>query len=142
MRSDLFHNVNPLPLFAPKAAVTDNTAFVSSIIPTAGYDSLTLVLVTGTDDDADATFAVLVEDGNDPALADAATVPATNLLGTLALAGYTFADDNKTRKIGYIGSKGYVRVTVTPAANSGNAFLAGVAILGHPTNMPTANPPA
>ena len=142
MRSDLFHNVNPLPLFAPKAAVTDNTAQVSSIIPTAGYDSLTLVLLTGTDADADATFAVLVEDGDDSALSDAATVAAANLLGTVALAGYTFADDGKTRKIGYIGNKAYVRVTVTPSANTGNMFLGGVAILGHPRNAPTANPPA
>ena len=142
MRSDLFNNVNPLPLFAPKAAVTDNTAFVSSIIPTAGFDSLTLVLVAGTDADADATFAVLVEDGNAADMSDNATVAAAQLLGTVALAGYTFADDNKTRKIGYIGNKAYVRVTVTPALNTGNAFLGGVAILGHPLNAPTANPPA
>jgi hypothetical protein len=142
MRSDLFDNINPLPLFEPKAASTDNTAFVSSIIDTAGYESCTLVIVTGTDADADATFAVTMEHGDDSALADTAAPATTDLLGTLAQAGYTFANDYKTRKLGYVGSKRYVRMTVTPTNNTGNVFLAGVAILGHPRNKPTANPPA
>jgi hypothetical protein len=38
---------------------------VSNIIDTAGYDSLELVLINGTNTDANATFAVLVEDGDD-----------------------------------------------------------------------------
>lgn len=142
MRRDLFHNINPLPLFAPGAAITDNTPLVSSIIDLAGYESATLVIVTGNDADADATFAFLLEDGNDLALADHAEVPAVAQLGTEALAGYTFADDNKSRKIGYLGGKRYLRVTVTPSANTGNVYLSGIAILGHPHSAPTPNPPA
>ena len=53
----------------------------------------------------------------------------------------SFADDNKTRKIGYVGGKRYVRLTVTPANNTGNIFLAAIALLGHPRNAPTPNPP-
>jgi hypothetical protein len=34
-----------------------------------------------------------------------------------------------------------VRATVTPANNTGNLFLAGNWILGHPSRQPTANPP-
>jgi hypothetical protein len=45
-------------------------------------------------------------------------------------------------KIGYRGPKRYARVTVKPAANTGNAFVAGVWVLGHPRNRPTSNPPA
>lgn len=142
MRSDLFDNINPLPLFEPKAAITDNTAIVSGIIDTQGYESLTLVLVTGTDADADATFAVTLEHGDDSALADTAAPASTDLIGTLANAGYNFAADFKTRKIGYIGSKRYVRATVTPSGNTGNVFLAGVAVLGHPRNRPTPVIPA
>ena len=70
------------------------------------------------------------------------TVPASQLLGTLAQASYTFADDGETRKIGYTGGKRYVRVTVTPSNNdAGNIFLAGVWLLGHPAKAPTLNPP-
>lgn len=139
---DLHNNVHPVPLITPVAARTDNTAIVSAIIDTAGYESCELVIITGANTDANATFAVLVEDGNNSGLSDNAAVDDKFLLGTEALAGFTFSDDGECRKIGYIGPKRYVRVTVTPSGNdSGNIFLAGVAVLGHPRNAPTANPP-
>lgn len=140
---DLMNSVHVVPLIAPIAARTDNTAIVSAIIDTAGYESCTLVLVTGTNTDANATFAVLVEDGDNSGLSDNAAVVDTFLIGTEALAGFTYADDVECRKIGYIGGKRYVRMTVTPSGNdSGNIFLAGIAVLGHPKRAPTANPPS
>ncbi|MBP7704193.1 MAG: hypothetical protein KA105_02770 [Caulobacter sp.] len=139
---DLHNNVHTVPLITPVAARTDNTAIVSAIIDTAGYESCELVLVTGANTDANATFAVLVEDGDNSALSDNAAVADAQLLGTEALAGFTYSDDGECRKIGYVGPKRYVRVTVTPTGNdSGNIFIAGVALLGHPRNAPTANPP-
>lgn len=139
---DLHNNIHTVPLIAPIAARTDNTAIVSAIIDRRGYDSLELVLITGTNTDVNATFAVLVEDGNASNLSDNAAVADNHLLGTEALAAFTFADDVETRKIGYIGDKRYVRVTVTPTGNdSGNIFIAGVAVLGHPNLTPTPNPP-
>lgn len=143
MRNDLHNNVYPKTLFPPIAAQTNSdTARVSNIIDTAGYDSLELVLINGTNTDANATFAVLVEDGDDAALGDNAAVDDAYLLGTEALAAFTFTNDGICRKIGYIGNKRYVRVTVTPTGNnSGDWFMAGAAILGHPRTAPTANPP-
>jgi hypothetical protein len=140
---DLHNNIHVAQLFAPLAAQTnDSTARVSSIIDTKGYDSCELVLINGTNTDADATFAVLVEDGDDSGLSDNAAVADANLLGTEVLAAFSFGDDNECRKIGYIGPKRYVRVTVTPTNNnSGDWFMAGLAILGHPRIAPTANPP-
>lgn len=139
---DMMNNIHPVPLIAPVAARTDNTAIVSAIIDLKGYDSATFVIVTGTNTDANATFAVLVEDDDDGAMGTAAAVPDAQLVGTEALAGFTFADDVECRKIGYVGTKRYVRVTVTPSGNdAGNIFLAGVALLGHPHLMATANPP-
>lgn len=144
MRGDLHNNVYPKTLFPPVAAQTNSsTARVSNIIDTQGYDALELVLINGTNTDVDATFAVLVEDGDDAALGDNAPVDDSQLIGTEALAGFTFANDGICRKIGYIGVKRYVRVTVTPTGNnSGDWFMAGVALLGHPRVAPTANPPA
>lgn len=139
---DLHNNIHPLVGIAPAAAATTNAAIVSTIVDTAGYNSCEFVIITGTSTDADATFAVTVHDGDVANLSDAAAVPAAQLIGTLAQAGYTFSDDGETRKIGYAGGKRYVRVTVTPSANdAGNIFLAGVWLLGHPTKAPTANPP-
>lgn len=139
---DLHNNIHTVPLIAPIAARTDNTAIVSSIIDTRGYGAVELVLVTGTNTDTNATFTTLVEDGDASNLSDAAAVVDAELLGTEVLASFDFADDVETRKIGYIGNKRYVRLTVTPAGNdSGNIFIAGVAVLGHPVLAATANPP-
>ena len=140
---DLMNNVDVKQAIAPVAARTDNTAIVSSIIDVRGYDSLMFAISIGTNTDADATFTVLVEEGDDSSLTDAAAVADADLNGTEALASYQFDDDTETRKIGYRGSKRYVRLTITPANNAaGNIFVAAVAILGHPHSAPTANPPA
>lgn len=136
MMRDQMNHLAFRPLFAPKAAVTDNTAQVSAIVDRLGFDALTLVVQTGDLADTDATFAVLVEDGDDAAMSDAAPVADDHLIGTEADAGFTFADDGETRKVGYVGGKRYVRVTVTPAGNTGNVFLAGLAVLGRPHNAP------
>lgn len=138
---DLHNHIHPKVLFEPVAAITDNTPRVSEIIDMQGYDACEFVLITGTDADADATFAVTVDEGDAANLSDAAAVAAADLLGTLALAGYNFADDKECRKIGYVGGKRYVRVTVTPSANTGNFFLAGVALQACGNVQPPPNPP-
>lgn len=137
---DLFNNINPNGSALSNAS--DNTALVSGIIDMQGYDSLTFLIATGTLADVDATFTTLIEDGDDSGLSDAAAVSDTFLLGTEALASFTFADDDSVFKIGYAGNKRYVRCTVTPANNTGAAPLAVIPVLGHPNQAPTANPPA
>jgi hypothetical protein len=138
---DLLNHVQLVSAIPPAAATADNTPWVSAIIDTKGFGSAMFALNFGALADADATFAVVMHDGDDAALADAAVVDPTQLLGTTALAAATFDDDNEPRKLGYIGDKRYIRLTVTPAANTGNAFLSAVAILGHAAMQPTANPP-
>lgn len=139
---DMMNHIHTAVLFPPVAAGTDNTPIVSNIIDTLGYDSVTLALAIGTNTDADATFAVTMEHGDASNLSDTAAPASTDLIGTLALASFTFADDGETRKLGYVGQKRYVRMTITPSGNgAGNIFVAGLAILGHPTLVPTANPP-
>lgn len=138
---DLFNHVHPVRAISPAAAVTDNTAFVSQVIDRKGYESLTFLIAFGALADADVTTTVLVEHGDESDLSDAAAVADGDLLGTEALAAATFSDDDETRKIGYVGGKRYVRLTVTPSGNSGNLFLAAIALLGHPNLTPTPNPP-
>lgn len=138
---DLMNNIAPARGISP-AAVTDNTAFVSEIFDTSGFESVTFIVLTGALADADATFTVLVEEGDAANLSDAAAVDDKHLIGTEALAGFAFADDDSVRKIGYVGDKRYARVTITPANNTGSASVAGCWIGGHPRSAPTANPPA
>lgn len=141
---DLMNDIDPKVAIAPTVA-TDNTALVGEEIDRSGYDSLTFVIATGTLADADATFAVLLEHADDDGAGapdSFAAVPDEELVGTEALAGFTFAEDTVCRKLGYIGGKKWTRLTVTPSGNAGNAPIAAVAILGHANVKPTANPPA
>lgn len=137
---DLFNNIHPAQCVSP-VVVADNTASVGTVTDRQGYGALAYVIATGTLADADATFTALVEH-SDQSGSGFTAVPDTELLGTDANASFTFSDDDKTFKIGYRGSKRYVRLTITPAANAGNAPIAAVAILGAPNVAPTANPPA
>lgn len=137
---DLMNNIHVVRAISP-VSVADTTAQVSQIIDRRGYDSLTFLIATGSIADADATFTVLVEEGDASNLSDAAAVADDDLVGTEALAAFQFNDDDETRKIGYRGAKRYVRLTITPVNNASAALLSAVAILGHASIKPTANPP-
>jgi len=137
---DLMNNITPRVAIAP-TVVTDNTALVGALINRQGYDSLTYLIETGTLADVDATFAVTMTHGDASDGSDLAAVASTDLVGTLALAGFTFANDGACFKVGYIGSKQYTKLTITPTSNSGNAPIGAIALLGHPNIRPTANPP-
>lgn len=141
---DLLNNIDVRRAISPFNQGGGNAAIQSQIIDTRGYSSLTFIIATGNLADSDATFAVSLQHGNASDLSDATTVPADELVGTTAAAGFTFANDDSVRKIGYRGSRRYVRLVITPSNNDAAAqtFLSAVAILGHPQKVPTSNPPA
>lgn len=135
MLRDLHNNIKASLAEPPVAAVTNDTPYVSSILDTANFGSAEFIGILGTNTDANATFTVLVEDGDDASLSDAAAVADEHLLGVEAM-GLDFADDNKVFKIGYCGPKRYVRVTVTPSGNTGDIFFAAIWLQGHPRTLP------
>lgn len=132
------------------AAVSDNTAQVGQIIDHQGYDSASYYILTGSLADADATFTVLLEEGDAANMSDAAAVADADMvsqtIGTApeTAAAFTFAHDDQVRKLGYIGSKRYTRLTITPSANASAANIAACCVLGRPspgtalTAQPTA----
>jgi hypothetical protein len=140
---DLLDNLDFKRGLSPVVAGTDNTAYVSQILDMQGQNGAVFAILTGVNTDADATFTVLAEEGDNSALSDNTTVDPTDLNGTAALASFLFSDDNKVFKIGFRASgKRYKRVTITPANNgAGNIYIAGVWIT-QPMLRPTANPPA
>jgi hypothetical protein len=77
---------------------------VSAILDTYGFGAAMLALVTGTNTDTNATFAVLLEESSDAGMSGAAAVDDKDMIGTEALAGFQFDDDVECRKLGYIGS--------------------------------------
>lgn len=143
---DGIHDTITTVAFAPKAAVTDDTAQASTILDVRGCSAATLHMFTGVLSDANATFAIEITESDavdsesaPTSLTGGTAVADDDLNGTEALAGFTFADDTETRKIGYRGGKRWIQATVTPTGNTGNLFLAGV--WERRMNLrPTANP--
>ncbi|WP_061023905.1 hypothetical protein [Bradyrhizobium sp. CCH5-F6] len=137
---DIMNGLDLKRAVSPQAARTDNTAIVSTVADLKGYDGAMLAINIGANTDANATFAVLIEDSDDNSTY--AAVADEYLNGTEALAGFAFDDDNELRKIGYVGIKRYLRATITPTGNdSGNIFVSAEWVL-RPLRMPAANPPA
>src|SRR3972149_1087755 len=130
MKLDSFNNTKIVAALTPRR-VSDDTAQVGSIVDLAGFHSALIAIAAGTLAAA-AAFPVLLEHGDDAALADAAAVPDADLLGTEAGASFTEADDNETRKLGYIGVKRHIRLTVTPSGNAAAADMSPLAVLGGP----------
>lgn len=132
---DSYHNLKFIPAIVPQTA-TDNTPIVGAIVSHAGFESLTYAIQTGILGDADATFAVLLEESDAADLSGSNPVADGDMLGTEALAGFTFADDAATRKLGYVGGKLYTRLTINPTGNSGSAPVSAMAVLSHANVRP------
>ena len=117
VRMDLHNLLNYSVAISPDEGAGDNTAKVSNIIDRQGFHALEFVIQTGTIGDAAATFTVLLEEGDASNLSDNTAVADADMLGTEAAAGFDQTGDDAVTKIGYIGSKRYVRLTITPAGN-------------------------
>lgn len=141
MKRDLMNSIHPVVAIAPFVA-TDGTAAVSAAIDVRNYRSVTFIIALGTLADADATWTVLVEEGSTSTQASHTAVADKDLVGTEALAGFTFADDGECRKIGYVGDQDYVSITIDDGtANSGNAPMCCI-MIAEPYDTPASNPPA
>ena len=116
-------------------SIATNTTTVGNIIDSKGFASLTYSLVTGAVTDGD--YALIIEDGDDSALSDAAVVSVTGLVGALP-AFDDNADDNKSLSVGYIGKKRYVRASLGSTNTTSGAVIGVVAIKGHAITKPTA----
>ena len=144
MRDNVHNLAFRVAIAPPATAVADNTAMVGNWIDRTGFESLSFAIVTGTLAGTASTFAVLIEDADAADKSDSAAVPDTGLISSVAgvapetAAGFTFADDIVTKKIGYIGNKQFVRLTVTPAANASAAPVAALAVLGNANLRPVA----
>jgi hypothetical protein len=130
------HFVNAEP---PVTQTNSDTAFTSATIDTAGYESLEFVIALGGLTDADVTATVVMNESDDSGMSGSNAVADANLLGTEAACAFQFGDDNGIRKIGYVGSKRYVNLVITPSGNNSGALpISVLAILGHPRHGPTA----
>jgi hypothetical protein len=140
---DSLHNQTYLPMIGP-VAVSDNTAQVSPWLnrTNASFEALTFGILTGILADTDANFTVLMEEADAVDQSDAAPVADYDMISQVdgvapeTAASFTFANDNVARKVGYIGHKAFVRITVTPSGNTGSALIAVFADCSHMHQLP------
>ena len=131
---DLANNIQAKRVLSP-VSVSDNTAQVGQVIDLAGYNSATMLINIGSVADADTVVTALLEE-SDASGSGFSAVADTDLIGTELLAGFQYDDDNEVRKLGYVGSKQYIRLTLTPANNASAMVISAMAILGHPAIAP------
>jgi hypothetical protein len=132
------HNTTKFSRAISPVSVGDNTAQVSQILDTAGFAKNEIAIATGSLADADATFAVTMDEGNVSNLSDASAVAAADLVGSYASASFVFSDDDKTFKLGYKGSKRYIRVTITPTNNASAALMSAMWMQSGARKQPTS----
>lgn len=133
---DMYNNVKVLNAFDIQAISTDTTTN-GDILDLKGFEACTFVFQTGTVTDGD--YTVLIQEGDESNLSDAAAVADTDLIGTEAAASFTAdTDDNAISKIGYIGDKRYVRFNVVSTSTSTGATVGAIGVLGHAHIAPVA----
>ncbi len=136
---ELHNSVQYTLLDGPVSGAGSDAARQSTVVDMQGFHALEFIIALGTLSDSDATFTVLIESsatnfGAEGGVAD------VDLLGVEAAAtgaSFTFADDDVIERIGYKGTLRYVRLTITPASNTG-AWLMCVIAARLPNDPPAS----
>jgi hypothetical protein len=134
-KKDLHNNIQPV-VAVNIQAIASNTTVTGNAIDLAGFQGCEFIFVTGTVTDGDYAVEITECDttgGDYTAVADA------DLLGTeAATSTLDNTDDNKYGKIGYIGSKQFVKATITSTNVTTGATVGMVALKGFPTVAPVS----
>ncbi len=140
MASQDIHNQMRQLLARNVAAITSNTTSAGNIIDTQGFDAVEFLVFSGAR--TDGSYLPLIEHGDAANLSDAVAVPDAELLGTNITTGQeaaaTIAAANAATRIGYIGTRRYVRLSIVSTGVTSGATLGAIAVLGMPRLAPTA----
>ena len=132
------HNMLKLTRVVSPISQAGNTAMVGAIIDRQGFDSLEFAITLGTITTAGTTYTPLLEEADASNMSGSNVVAAADLIGTIAAASFVDSEINTTKKVGYKGSKRYVRLTLTPAGNTGASTISAIAVMGGAALKPVA----
>lgn len=143
MRQDIVNNIKITPSISPITIPAAQTGLVTkgTAVDVAGYESVALEVALGAivaGDAAATTGAVVLEESDTTTDGDFGTIAAGDLIAVDTLTGLVAANAGQTKKIGYIGSKRYVRAkaTITTGATTGAFPISCAIILGNARNNP------
>jgi hypothetical protein len=124
---DLHSNIKVVPALTPRAAIATDTTTAGTAVDLQGFEACVFAIASGVL--TDGSYTPLIEESDDnssySAVADA------DLMSTEAAEAFAATDDAEVHKIGYIGHKRYVRLSMVAASTTSGGFLAAIAILGH-----------
>lgn len=146
MNKDLFNRVKTTLLIPPQVE-TGDTDVVNTTAPVSviGYESAMIEIHAGVLSDAGAIMSVKVwegdaSDGSDKAAVAAADLQIDPVLDAVPEAtfqcAFDQADDSKVFKIGYLGSKKYLGLTISPVGNGGNVPVSASVVMSNPRHAP------
>ncbi len=132
---ELHNNISAVRVISP-ISQAGNAAMVGAIMDMQGWGAAEFLITLGTITTAGTTYTALLEEGAVANLSDAVAVADADLLGTEALASFIDSEVNTTKKLGYKGNKRYIRLTMTPAGNTGASTMSAVCVKGCPSIAP------
>ena len=138
---DLHNNVDIVAVIPPITVGTTGTGRTGRVIDTRGYDAVELAINYGAITATAATFTVTVLEGD--VTGTMTSVANGDLLGTESAAGLAAAvrvdgsTENVSKRIGYIGSKRYLRADVESTATAGTPISVN-AVLTRAARAPVA----
>ena len=132
MEYDL-HNSVVQAMAIPVTTLSTNTTLVGIIIDTLTFESIEFIALSRSTTDGDYDFSI--EQGSVDDLSDAEQVPPELIIGTLPV--YDDAEDNVVKRVGVVGKKRYVRMSVTSSNVSSGGTFGAIAILGNAHARPT-----
>ena len=142
-RKDLQSNVAIRHMY--NAAIGANATVNSKIIDRKGYGGVEIAFNWGAVTTTGTNVAVVVKEGDVPGTMT--SVADSNLLGTETLASLLATTprtsgvaQNVGKRIGYIGNKRYVQVSLVKTGTTSVGVASVAAILFNPENAPVANP--
>jgi hypothetical protein len=126
---DLHNNIRVSVALEPQTIDADTTT-VGEIIDRQGFASLEFVVFAGTL--ADGTFTAALTEGDADDLSDGTTVAAGDLLGSLPVVD----ESGEIKRVGYRGTKRYVRLSVVSTSTTDGGPLGATAVQSGARNNP------
>ena len=135
MDTDLHNNISPAVAIIPQA-LSGTSDLTGQTLDTQGYSAVEFILNTDAIAASSLDAQLLIQEGDESDLSDAAAVADTFLIGTEAATAIADTDDKVSKRIGLRVTKRYCRANLTVTANDGTDVVACVALLGGNRYLP------
>ena len=137
---DLHNNISIIRAICPIAVGTTGTGKTSSVIDLSGFEAAEIEFSYGAITATNAVFTALVTEcttsnGTFTSVADADFISTELLVGVAAAVRVDNSTKNITKRLGYIGSKQFLKAKVSSTVTAGTPIGVNV-IRSHARDMP------